>query len=101
MKPKIFLVADGLGGRIQGWALAEDGTWLVSWMSSSRAFASFDLQRSMNLAVYAEHYPNGYEIVDYTADSGDALEHRTDYMSALMRGDVPVADPIRLRESAA
>lgn len=97
--PKIFLVAEGAAPWIQGYALAEDGTWLTSHVSSSRAFARHDLQTSIKKALYAEKYPDGYEIVDYTADTGDQLEHRGDYVAALMRGDPP--DEIKVREYAA
>lgn len=101
-RPKIFLVAEGSSPWVGGYALAEDGTWLTSHVSSSRAFARADLQASAKLALYAAHYPRGYEIVDYTKDTGDELQHRADYMAALMRSDIlPAADPIRLRESAA
>jgi hypothetical protein len=98
--PKIFLVAEGRAPWIQGWALAEDGTWITSHMSSSKAFARHDLQTSVKHAAYQAHYPNGYTLVDYTSDSGDELEHRGDYIGALMRGDdVPVE--IKAREAAA
>jgi len=97
--PKIFLVAEGSAPWIHGYALAEDGTWLTSHVSSSRAFARHDLQTSVKHAAYKAHYPNGYTLVDYTADAGDELEHRADFMGALMRGET--TDEIKVREYAA
>jgi hypothetical protein len=97
--PKIFLVAEGRAPWFEGSALAEDGIWLTSHISSSRAFARHDLQTSVKHAIYRAHYPNGYELVDYTADNGEALEHRGDFMGAVMRGDPP--EYVKTREYAA
>lgn len=98
--PKVFLVAEGQRPWVSGYALAEDGTWLASHISSTRGFAHVDMQTPAKRAIYAEHYPNGYTIVDYIEDRADALDQRADYVAALLRSEAPLPDDVR-RESAA
>lgn len=67
-KPIIYLYCqrapEWAGGRIVGYALAEDGTQLVTCVSSTREWAKFDLGYSSDTMRerYKEHYPGGYRL---------------------------------------
>jgi hypothetical protein len=69
MKPKIFVwVNSGHGSDWQvGMALAEDGTFLASHVSSCRDWFRHDMgvfPDGWKHDVYRKYYPDGYEVVE-------------------------------------
>lgn len=69
MKPKIFVYCLPAGGiwepdDVIGYAVAEDGTGLVSHLSSSVGFSKHDMGITSNWHhdAYQKHYPDGYEL---------------------------------------
>ena len=67
-KPKIYLAcspAAGWGAEdVVGYALAEDGQCLAQHLSSNVAWSQHDMGLTSDWKhdVYAEHYPDGYEL---------------------------------------
>lgn len=53
------------GGDVEGYAIAEDHQLLVGHVSSNETFSKHDLglTSKWNHDVYAEYYPEGYELV--------------------------------------
>lgn len=76
-KPKIFVFVNGREGTDwqMGEALAEDGHFIASHVSSSRGFFRHDmgLTGDWQHDKYAAHYPEGYELVE--VPEGGAKTH--------------------------
>lgn len=76
--PKIFVFCNGVGplGHI-GVALAEDGTHLAGHASSNEDWLKHDMgvTGTWKHDKYAEHYPDGYEVVYVPNDEVKAGSH--------------------------
>ncbi len=93
-KPRIFLYVRDEGRidytRYAGFALAQSGRVLASHISSTRKWASRDLQSTPKRQMYHEYYPNGYEIVDLTGEGfAYALSTHEEFMEAWRSTPVP------------
>ena len=95
-KPKVFLycIAEPPFG-FAGYALASSGEVLASHMSTTREWASKDLQTSHNLETYSMYYPKGYEITDLTNTEAHFLEHNDEFMVAWQSTPSPPHPPLR------
>lgn len=85
-KPKIFIVAQPLGGgEYLGAALAEDGTGLAEHYCSNKLWVKHDmgLNSRRKHEIYREHYPDGYELVDVTDFDLDGISAYPEYAAAL------------------
>lgn len=87
MKPKIFItcVDDPAWGFV-AFAIAQDGVGLKQHASSTKLWSRSDMGLTMASSpahrFYREHYPEGYELVDYIDATDETLEGDPTYMLA-------------------
>lgn len=64
-------------------AIAEDGAFLASHISSKADFARWDMGVSSDRKHdrYQKHYPEGYEVVDLIELSEEELDKREDFLA--------------------
>jgi hypothetical protein len=103
--PSIFIFIGGRYGPSQwgdqdvlAYALAEDGEVLASHYSSSVNFARHDMGITgpWKHERYAQHYPDGYDLVDLLDLSSQQLDEHLGFQAAFARNKaLAIADEAR------
>lgn len=87
MKPKIFLIKQCYKDECYAFALAEDGEGLYRVLLQSPIYARQAMNARWPRYLYSEHYPRGYELVDYLDATDDQLDSDMVFINAYLKNN--------------